>query len=177
MTSKSNQVKVPPPRPLLNNEMTHTLAQWKINFRQYCKRDEAFNYFLRSSTKWDSTKPNYGFTTAVGSREPAVVADELEDFLHMLASFLPHGYITEKIVSKSTSFESAFFIIEENFGLVPSQESLCDFPDLVREPNEPYRQFFDRMVSFISKHLMPASTASVKVESVQVPNTGDTLSV
>ena len=103
MTSKTNQVKVPPPRPLLNNETTHTLAQWKINFRQYCKRDEAFNYFLRSSTKWDASKPNYGFTTAVGSGEPAVVADELEDFLHMLASFLPHGYITEKIVSKSTS--------------------------------------------------------------------------
>ena len=39
-------------------------------------------------------------------------------------------------------------IIEENFGLIPSQETLCDFPSLSREPNEPYRQFYDRMVSF-----------------------------
>ena len=177
MTQRTNPVKVPPPRPLLNSETTHTLAQWRINFRQYCKRDEAFKHFLKSSTTWDAAQENYGFTVSVGGKDPSTLADELEDFLHMLASFLPHGYITEKIVSKSTSFESAFFIIEENFGLVPSQESLCDFPELSREPNEPYRQFFDRMVAFISKHLMPATTSLAKVENVLVPTGGDSLTV
>ena len=175
--SKNNQVKVPPPRPLTNSETTHTLAQWRINFRQYCKKDDSYKYFLKSTTVWDASKSNYGFTSAINGRDVAALSDDLEDFLHMLASFLPHGYITEKIVSKSTSFSSAFHIIEENSGLVPSQESFCDFVYIVREPNEPYRQFYDRMVAFMSKHLMPGTSSEVNIDSVTVPQTGDALTV
>ena len=101
--SKSSLVKVPPPRPLTNKETTHTLAQWKINFRQYCKKDEAYKFFLKTSTSWDLTRTNCGFTNStVAGKDAQVLADDLDDFLHMLASFLPHGYITQKIVSKST---------------------------------------------------------------------------
>ena len=116
--SGKGQVKVPPPRPLTNSETTHTLSQWKINFRQYCKRDDSYRHFLKSTTSWDASQTDYGFTGTIGGREAKAVADDLEDFLHMLASFLPHGYITDKIVTKSTSFETAFLIIEENFGLI-----------------------------------------------------------
>ena len=173
--SKSGQIKVPPPRPLNNSETTHTLAQWRINFKQYCKRDESYRTFLQSTTTWDSNRENYGFTATVGTKTPAMQAEDLQDFLYMLASFLPHGYITDKIVKKSTSFESAFLIIEENFGLVPSQESLCDFLDLSRSPNEPFRQFYDRMVSFMTKHLMKEGVT--EVDGVTVPTGGDSLSV
>ena len=166
-------MKVPPPRPLQNNETTHTLAQWKINFRQYCKRDDTYRLFLKSSTTWNSQEVNYGFTNPINGREPSTIADDLLDFLHMLASFLPHGYITGKIVGESTSFESAFLLIEENFGLLPTQESFCDFSSIVREPSEPYRQFFDRLVSYVSKHLMPPSAEPTRVDSIQVPTEGD----
>ena len=47
--SGKGQVKVPPPRPLTNSETTHTLSQWKINFRQYCKRDDSYRHFLKST--------------------------------------------------------------------------------------------------------------------------------
>ena len=80
MTQRTNPVKVPPPRPLLNSETTHTLAQWRINFRQYCKRDEAFKHFLKSSTTWDAAQENYGFTVSVDGKDPSTLADELEDF-------------------------------------------------------------------------------------------------
>ena len=176
MTSKGH-VKVPPPRPLTDSESTHSLTQWRINFKQYCKRDEAFKLFLQSDTTWDASRENYGFEADHGNRSPIQLADDLEDFLHMLASFLPHGYITEKIVRKSTSLSSAFAIIEENFGLVPSQESWCDFATLSRAPNEPYRQFYDRMVSFVTKHLMAEDVKNTEVDGVIIPRGGDQLTV
>ena len=170
-------LKVPPPRPLTNKETTHTLSQWRINFKQYCKKDDSFKPFLLGDTTWNATATNYGFTEAINGRQPSALASDVEDFLYLLASFLPHGYITDKIVKKSTSFESAFLIIEENYGLVPSQETLCDFPTLVRMPNEPYRQLYDRMVSFITKHLMGRSTTINEVDGVMIPEDGDQLSV
>ena len=177
MVDKAAYVKVPPPRPLTDAETTHTLTQWKTNFRQYCKRDDSYKLFLQSSTTWDATQDNYGFRAVVDGREPVQIADDLEDFLLMLASFLPHGYITDKIVKKSSSFSSAFAIIEEHFGLAPSQETWCDFVALSRAPNEPYRQFYDRLVSFASKHLMKENVKNTEVDGVFVATGGDQLTV
>ena len=170
-------LKVPPPRPLTSKETTHTLSQWRINFKHYCKKDDAFKPFLLGNTTWNSGATDYGFTEAINGRQPNVFTSDVEDFLYLLASFLPHGYITDKIVKKSTSFESAFLIIEENYGLVPSQETLCNFPMLTRMPNEPYRQLYDRMVSFITKHLMGRSVTMTEVDGVMIPEGGDQLSV
>ena len=113
-TNVISQVKVLPPRPLSSTETVHSLSQWKINFKQYCKKDEAFKFFLRATTRWDKTKQHAGFTENVGNKSPEQLQEDLEDFLLMLASYLPHGYITDKLVSKSTSFESAFVIIEDH---------------------------------------------------------------
>ena len=49
---------------------------------------------------------------------------------------------------------------------------------MVRLPNEPYRQFYDRMVAFMSKHLMKRNERhNVEVDGVLVPVAGDELSV
>ena len=99
-------------------------------------------------------------------------------FWLMLASYLPRGYITDKIPNKPVSFESAFSIIEDHYGLIPSQETLCDLVQLSRLPGERYRQFFDRLVAFMNRHLMPHNTKEeYTVDGVKVPPTGDTLSV
>ena len=137
MPETTNNVKVLPPRPLQSEETVHSLAQWKVNFKQYCKKDEAFKFFLQASTKWDKSKQHAGFTANVGDKEPAQLKEDLEDFLLMLASYLPHGYITDKLLSKSTSFESAFYIIEDHYGLIPSQETMCDLVQMSKLPGEP----------------------------------------
>ena len=88
----------------------------------------------------------------------------------MLASYLPHEYITDKLLKKSVSFDSAFSIIEDHYGVTPSQETFCDFSGLKRLPNEPYRQFYDRMVSFVEKHLVKGHrTKTTSLESVSIP--------
>ena len=69
MTTGHSQVKVLPPRPLSSTETVHSLSQWKINFKQYCKKDESFKYFLRSTTVWDKTENNAGFTEDVGKKK------------------------------------------------------------------------------------------------------------
>ena len=76
------QIKVPPPRQLTNEETTHTLSQWRINYKQYCKRDDAFKPFLLATTRWNAGQTNYGFTAAINNRQPEVLASDLEDFLY-----------------------------------------------------------------------------------------------
>ena len=111
----SKHIKFHPPRPLTDQETTHTLSQWKINFRQFCKKDDSYKHFLKSDVTWNPEAVNYGFTANVGDTTPAQLKDDLEDFLYMLASYLPHGFLTDKILKKSTSFNSAFKLIEEHF--------------------------------------------------------------
>ena len=131
MTSK---IKFHPPRPLADSETSHSLSQWKINFRQFCKKDDSYKLFLLSTTTWAPASNNYGFNANVGDRTPAQIKDDLEDFLYMLSSYLPHGFLTDKILKKSTSFDSAFKIIEEHYGVLPSQETFCDFFGMSRAP-------------------------------------------
>ena len=44
-------------------------------------------------------------------------------------------------------------------------------------PNEPYRQLYDRMVSFVTKHLMNRSATLPEVDGIAIPEGGDQLSV
>ena len=178
MATGHSQVKVLPPRPLTSTETVHSLSQWKINFKQYCKKDESFKYFLRTTTTWDKTHQNAGFVEDVGKKKPEDLKEDLEDFLLMLASYLPHGYITDKILNKSVSFESAFLIIEDHYGLIPSQETFCDLTQMSRLPDEPYRQFFDKLVAFTGRHLMVHNSKEEHiVDGIKVPPAGDSLSV
>ena len=180
-TGRANIIKVLPPRNLAEQETTHSLSQWKTNFRQYCKKDDLYRSFLMSETTWDPLKPNYGLSAVEAEngnigRSASARSDDLQDFLLMLASYLPHGYITDKILKKSVSFESAFLIIEDHYGVTPSQETFCDFTGLKRLPNEPYRQFYDRMVAFVTKHLVKGhKTTKSNLEGIDVPAGGDVL--
>ena len=93
MANRSSFIKVLPPRHLTDSETTHSLTQWKVNFKQYCKRDDHYRHFLMATTTWDASLENYGFNENVGNRTPVVLQEDVQDFLYMLASYLPHGYI------------------------------------------------------------------------------------
>ena len=141
------------------------------------KRDPSYITFL--NMEWVPTAENYNLQeeTEGLKRSPEALKDDLLDFLHILCSHLPHGYLTDRIISKSTSLLSAFRIIDESFNLLPNQESFFEFKGLKKMSSETYRQMFDRMVAFSSQHLMPARTPQVDVDGVLVPDGGDALTV
>ena len=61
-----NNIKVLPPRPLTNEETTHSLSQWRINFKQYCKKDDNFKHFLATTTTWNFGAENAGMLSELG---------------------------------------------------------------------------------------------------------------
>ena len=138
MAQQISHIKVPVPRKLENKETQQSLLQWKMQFRQYMKQDDHYRTFLASDVRWRPTQNNYGFaaeTTGL-ERTAATLKDDSKDFLSILATFLPHGYLTDKLVTTTTSFENAFAVIEEHFGLQATQESLLDLESLNKQSGE-----------------------------------------
>ena len=154
------------------------MQRWKIGFRQYIKRDDQYRPFL--NMEWNSARANYNMAGEgeTGLKRTAEqMKNDLLDFLHILCSYLPHGYLTDRILTQSTSLLDAFKIIEESFNLLPTQESHIDFKAIKKMSSETYRQMFDRMVAFSTQHLQPAGNPAVTVEGVTVPEGGDKLTV
>ena len=177
MAAQITHIKVPLPRKLENKETQQSLSQWKMQFRQYMKQDDHYRTFLSSTSRWNPNARDYGFTaeTTGLTRTATELMDNCKDFLHILATFLPHGYLTTKLVSTTTSFENAFSIIEEHFGLQATQESLLDLESLNKQSGESYRQFYERLLAHVRQHLL--ATDNVTVDGATVPQGGDKLSV
>ena len=92
-------VKLPPPRQLTQSETLDSLDHWKSSFRNYFRRDSVFNQFLNCT--WDPSKDNYGFSGAVNGMTAEERKDALVDFLSNLAGFLPHSYLTSKLIENT----------------------------------------------------------------------------
>ena len=106
-----------------------------MQFKQYIKQDDHYRTFIASDVVWDPLMTTYGFTaeTTGLKRSVSALKDDCQDFLHILSTFLPHGYLTEKIVTTATSFLNAFEIIEEHYGLLPTQESFMDLESFTKQ--------------------------------------------
>ena len=170
-------LRVKEPRKLENKESMQSLQQWKMQFKQFVKQDDHFKTFIASDMTWNPSLTNYGFQAeTVGLKRTATaMMDDCVDFLHILANFLPHGYLTEKLVNTTTSFINAYEVIQEHYGLLPSQESFLDLWSFQKQPGESYRQFYERLVAHIRQHLQ--NNAGVTVDGMVVPNGGDKLTI
>ena len=157
-----NFVKAPPPRPLSQQETLDTLDHWKNLFKNYYRRDSAYKRFLKSSFKWDFKLPNYGLA-AIGEETPKDIAEDLADFLNTLSGFLPHSYITRKIVEDSTCMEDCWSIIYEHYNVKVTPETLLDFEKINKQLSENYKQFYDKLLQHVQLNLAPEGA---KVENV-----------
>ena len=151
-------VKSPPPRPLSQQETLDSLNHWKTLFRNYYRRDSIYKQFLVTGKVW-TTGPYYGFSDRTDGDGNVVVEtkeaqkENLEDFLNTLAGFLPHSYLTDKIVKGSTSLEECWNIIYEHYNVQITQETFLDFESLKKEPAENYRQFYEKLLQHSRLHL------------------------
>ena len=177
MAAQTTHIRMKEPRRLENKETCQSLQQWKMQFRQYVKQDDHYRTFIASDVGWNPHEVNYGFSAEQTGlkRTASILKDDCQDFLHTLATFLPHGYLSDKIVTTATSFNKAFEIIEEHYGLLPTQESFMELESFTKQSGESYRQFYERILAYVRQH--SKSDENVMVEGVSCQAGGDKISV
>ena len=169
-------VRTPPPRPLGSAETLESLTHWITTFRTYYKRDDSFKPFLKQNSNWDPSDGNYGLqseTTGL-KRSASDMKEDLVDLLNTLAGFLPHSYLTDKILKNTKNWNTVWEIVYEHYGVQVTGETMLDFEDLVKQGGESYRQFFERLLQHSKQHLAPAG---VKVEQISTGGETDYMTV
>ena len=167
-----NYVRSPPPRSLNQQESLDSLDHWKNIFRNFYRRDSSFKQFLKPSCKWDFSQPNYALQDT-DEEKAEDKAESLTDFLNNLAGFLPHSYLTQKLLEETTCLQDCWNIIYEHYNVQVTPETLLDFESLSKNSLENYRQFYERLVQHVRLHLAPRGA---KVENV-TNSSADTLSI
>ena len=103
--------RTPPPRQLLAIETLESLTHWKTSFKTFYKRDECYKIFFKSGTQWDPNQRSNGLQDEVDGdqRNAADLCEDLCDLLNTLAGYLPHSYLTDKIVTQTKNIMSIKF--------------------------------------------------------------------
>ena len=127
-------VKLPPPRQLTQKESLDSLDHWKSIFRSYFRRDSIFKQFLANGMTWNPTSENFGLL-AENDMTALERCDALKDFLNTLAGFLPHSYLTAKLLN-TRSLEDCWNIIEEHYNVKVTSETFLDFENIKKTPEE-----------------------------------------
>ena len=163
----SRHSRTPPPRQLTANETLETLTHWKTAFRTFYKKDETYKLFFRKNYKWDQSKENFDLKDekdgdGVVLRKAEDLSEDLEDLLNTLAGYLPHSYLTDKILKETRNFDDIWRIIHDHYNVKVTSESLLDFESLHKKSEETHRQFYERLLQHTKQHLAPKN---VKVEN------------
>ena len=145
--------KVPYPRQLTKKESLDSLSHWQTSVRNYFRRFPEFGIFFKRQTTWTQAR-KYGFT-GEGSDDKA---DNLENLLDTLATFLPGPYLTHQITKTSVSIESVWDIIWDHYGVKPSPSSFLDFDEIKLENDERYIDLYDRLIYHSMNHLSKAGS-------------------
>ena len=126
--------RTPPPRQLGTKETLDTLIHWRTTFRTFYKRDSNYKHFVQESTTWDPNHDTYNQVDEVvrdANGDPVLDTDtqnpkpiglgrtaeqmkeDLLDLLNTLAGYLPHSYLTDKIVEDTKGWKDVWDIIYE----------------------------------------------------------------
>ena len=124
---------------------------------------------------------NWGFQNITDGQNPPNVLmsaaqqkTDCENFLYDISSYLPFGYIRDRICKASTSIENVFEHIFSYYGCLISQDTTPDFMSLQQTKEESYLQFFYRLLYHQRLHLM---TNQCTVDDATVPAVGDRFTV
>ena len=142
------------------------------------RRDEAFYPFVHVRTKWDRNAVDYGLQDEHDDsklkRKKEELAEDLVSFLEIIAGYVPGDHLRMKILQDSTCFKDVVKIIREFYGAEINAESELDFMKIQRKPQEPYRQFFERLSSHAREHLLGKE---ITVGSITTGADGDSMTL
>ena len=157
-TMSRNIARNPPPRQLTIKETLETLTHWETTFKIYYKRDEIYRAFFKADFKWNPNEECFGLQDETAGSNPqmkAELCEDLKDLLNTFSGYLPHSYLTGKIL-KSSSWKSVWRIVHDHYNVQVSSETMLDFETLKKMEDETYRQFFERLLQHTQQHLAPA---------------------
>ena len=122
----TTSVRTPPPRQLLNMETLESLTHWKTSFRTFYKKDPDYKIFFKPNMQWNANAQNYGLLDeADGAKRKAIeLSEDLVDLLTTLAGYLPHSYLTDKILKSTENWDQVFGIIFEHYNVQITSESI-----------------------------------------------------
>ena len=63
-------------------------------------------------------------------RKKADMKEDLVDLLNTLAGYLPHSYLTDKILKSTKGWKDVWNVIHDHYGVQVTSESLLDFESL-----------------------------------------------
>ena len=76
----------------------------------------------------NATASNYGFEDeAEDDKSGAELAEDLTDPLNTISSYLPHSYLTDKIIIASRNWNDIWSIIYDHYNVQINRESLLNF--------------------------------------------------
>ena len=131
---------------------------------------------MKEDTTWDPSAGNYG-QPAEGDkglkRKEADMKEDLVDLLSTLAGYLPHSYLTDKIVSNTKNWNDVWEVIYEHYGVKVTNGTFMDFESLNKQTDETHRQFYERLLQHVKQHLAPVGA---KVKPI-VALTADKMSI
>ena len=165
----------PPPRQLNNKETLETLTHWETTFRTFYKRDDVYKCFFKPNLSWDPSKQYYGLADeSEGSnpRKKEELCEDLKDLLCTFSGYLPHSYLTEKIL-QSSSWTNVWQIVRDHYNVQISSETMLDFEAINKTPDETYRQYFERLLQHTKQHLAPADSKAEGLKN----ETKDTMTI
>ena len=151
------QARTPPPRQLGSKETLDTLIHWRSTFWTFYKRDGDYKHFMTGATVWDPSCEDYGQVAEVKGqkRAPLILKEDLVDLLNTLAGYLPHSYLTDKIVSDTKNWKEVWEVIHEHYGVQVDNGSFLDFESMTKPTDETHRQFYERLLQHVKQHLAP----------------------
>ena len=159
----ARSTKQPMPRQLGANENMRTLRHWRGTVRNYYRLCDINGYFLNETLTWDPADPVYNLaaeTTGL-KRDPALLKQDLVAFLETIGGYLPHAYVTESLVSGTTSIKDVWGVIEGLYGAEITPASFLSLNNFKRETEESHKQFYERLVDHCRQHLV---SDDIKIE-------------
>ena len=131
------QPKALAPRRLEQVETLQSLNHWKAIFKNYYRRCQFYSYYLQPNLIWDSSETR-GFTVDERTglkRTPELLAADLEGFLQCIGSYLPFDYVSDKLLTETTSLESVWDVIYEIYDVEINSTHFLDYVNMTRNPH------------------------------------------
>ena len=103
-----------------------------------------YSPFFASTFTWNPNDDNYGLVaeTEGHKRSASALRDDLVAFIQTVAGYLPHSYVTQRMLTTTTCMEDVFDIIADIYEAEINSLTFMDLALIRKDSKETYRTFY-----------------------------------